>query len=222
MPSRNSKTEAPKVVELGTSKKVESADGYSLDAVVKAEEDLNIIPKTKQDRKNAAADITGNSSEIKSVTSMFEELVNVFKDVKEWSSLYDLKKEYKQIAWNIMNAYNPAIEKITNGDVEDNGNIKVENKDVDNINVQSLPDSPEARNVSANEILARQPEESDKQISDMQTVFDNWTPEQKQIIYWILNREDISSQIKELYNKVNPQENPQKTPQESSQEKKAD
>ena len=40
---------------------------------------------------------------------MFEELVGVFKNDKEWR-FSDLRGKYKEITWNVMNLYHSSIE----------------------------------------------------------------------------------------------------------------
>lgn len=154
------------------------------------------MPKTPEWRREAADKVL-SSSETKSVTDMFEELVGVFKNDKEWR-FSDLRGKYKEITWNVMNLYHSSIEEQTNKD-----NKKVENKEDDGKNVQYMPDSPEARTALAEGILSHEPANSDEVISEMEDVFGNWPVEHKKIIYWIINSPEFSEPVKELYNRYN-------------------
>jgi hypothetical protein len=51
--------------------------------------------------------------------------------------------------------------------------------------------------------LSHEPANSDEVIKEMEDVFGNWPVEYKQIIYWIINSQEFSEQVKELYNKYN-------------------
>ena len=173
----------------------ESPEGWSEWAKEVAWE-IASMPETPEWRREAA-NIVLSSSETKSVTDMFEELVGVFKNDKE-RRFSDLRGKYKEITWNVMKLYHSSIEEQTNKD-----NKKVENKEDDGKNVQYMPDSPEARTALAEGILSHEPANSDEVIKEMEDVFGNWPVEHKQIIYWIINSQEFSEQVKELYNKYN-------------------
>ena len=159
------------------------------------------MPKTPEWKKEEANKVL-DSSETKSVMDMLEELVGVFKNDKEWK-FNDLRGRYKEITWNVMNLYHSSIEEQINKD-----NKKVENKEDDGKNVQYMPDSPEARTALAEGILSREPANSDEVINEMEDVFENWTVEHKQIIYWVINSKEFSEPVKELYDKVESRKKP--------------
>lgn len=176
---------------------VEDKDGYTPGPTVEeVANDVGDIEPTPEGRADQAAKVL-DSEETKSITEMFDELVDVFEHDDEWK-FSNLRGEYRELTSNIMNAYNSTIEEKTN--------TKIENNEDNNLSLQYVPETREARNRAAETILSHEPEHSDQIISDMQDVFENWTPEQKQMIYWIINSEEFSGRVKQLFDRVNSKE----------------
>lgn len=187
------------------------------DKVVNANVDVD--PNLRREEAEAQATEILTQDETPKQLKDLQEIMKAFEEDKT-GSLSSLKEDYKNLTTNIINQYDEIVKNVVDGksvspannteqlkslDTSDSGaEVSWEGKEVqiassiEGLDVSTMSKAEAEK--AAWEIMSNQPQEVQKQISEINNVLSNGTKEQKDILSGVIK--DMTDQIDKLYKQI--------------------